>query len=175
MQSPNVLLLDEPTNDLDISTLTVLENYLDQFPGTVITVSHDRYFLNRVADQLLIFKGNAAIERYTGRFTDYLDQEAAKAHSESSKPKESKLASSKEQDQAPAEKKKLTYAEQLEWEKIDGELEALDEKRQAIESEMNTSGDNYEKLAKLQKQLNEVNTQHDEKTARWEYLSNYVD
>ena len=72
MQAPNVLLLDEPTNDLDISTLTVLENYLDQFPGTVITVSHDRYFLNRVADHLLIFKGNAEIVRYTGRFTDYL-------------------------------------------------------------------------------------------------------
>lgn len=175
MQSPNVLLLDEPTNDLDISTLTVLENYLDQFPGTVITVSHDRYFLNRVADQLLIFKGDAVIDRYTGRFTDYLDQEVAKVEVESSKPKESKLVSAKFQDKSPAEKTKLTYAEQLEWEKIDGELEALDEKRQAIENEMNASGDNYEKLAKLQKQLNEVNTQYDEKTARWEYLSNYVD
>ena len=82
MQAPNVLLLDEPTNDLDISTLTVLENYLDQFPGTVITVSHDRYFLNRVADHLLIFKGNAEIVRYTGRFTDYLAAQENAAKSE---------------------------------------------------------------------------------------------
>ncbi len=72
MQEPNVLLLDEPTNDLDVATLTVLEDYLDHFAGTVITVSHDRYFLDKVADTLLIFEGNAQIERYTGQFSDYL-------------------------------------------------------------------------------------------------------
>ena len=72
MQQPNVLLLDEPTNDLDIGTLTVLEDYLDNFAGTVITVSHDRYFLDKVADNLLVFNRNGDIERYTGRFTDYL-------------------------------------------------------------------------------------------------------
>ena len=77
--------------------------------------------------------------------------------------------------QQPKVKTKLTYAEQLEWEKIDDELEALDEQRQAIEAEMNASGDNYEKLAKLQKQLNDVTAKYDEKTARWEYLSEYVD
>lgn len=173
MQAPNVLLLDEPTNDLDISTLTVLENYLDQFPGTVITVSHDRYFLNRVADHLLIFKGNAEIVRYTGRFTDYL------AAQENAAPVAVKKTSSTPAattiTQQPKVKTKLTYAEQLEWEKIDDELEALDEQRQAIEAEMNASGDNYEKLAKLQKQLNDVTAKYDEKTARWEYLSEYVD
>lgn len=173
MQAPNVLLLDEPTNDLDISTLTVLENYLDQFPGTVITVSHDRYFLNRVADHLLIFKGNAEIVRYTGRFTDYL------AAQENAAPVAVKKTSSTPAvtttAQQPKVKTKLTYAEQLEWEKIDDELEALDEQRQAIEAEMNASGDNYEKLAKLQKQLNDVTAKYDEKTARWEYLSEYVD
>lgn len=173
MQAPNVLLLDEPTNDLDISTLTVLENYLDQFPGTVITVSHDRYFLNRVADHLLIFKGNAEIVRYTGRFTDYL------AAQENAAPvavkKTSSTTAATTTAQQPKVKTKLTYAEQLEWEKIDDELEALDEQRQAIEAEMNASGDNYEKLAKLQKQLNDVTAKYDEKTARWEYLSEYVD
>ncbi len=76
MQQPNVLLLDEPTNDLDIATLTVLEDYLDSFPGTVITVSHDRYFLDKVADQLLVFAGGGQIERAVGRFTDYLAQQA---------------------------------------------------------------------------------------------------
>lgn len=173
MQAPNVLLLDEPTNDLDISTLTVLENYLDQFPGTVITVSHDRYFLNRVADHLLIFKGNAEIVRYTGRFTDYLAAQENTAPVAVKKTSSTPAATTTAQQ--PKVKTKLTYAEQLEWEKIDDELEALDEQRQAIEAEMNASGDNYEKLAKLQKQLNDVTAKYDEKTARWEYLSEYVD
>lgn len=173
MQAPNVLLLDEPTNDLDISTLTVLENYLDQFPGTVITVSHDRYFLNRVADHLLIFKGNAEIVRYTGRFTDYLAAQENVAPVAVKKTSSTPAATTTAQQ--PKVKTKLTYAEQLEWEKIDDELEALDEQRQAIEAEMNASGDNYEKLAKLQKQLNDVTAKYDEKTARWEYLSEYVD
>lgn len=173
MQAPNVLLLDEPTNDLDISTLTVLENYLDQFSGTVITVSHDRYFLNRVADHLLIFKGNAEIVRYTGRFTDYLAAQENAAPVAVKKTSSTPAATTTAQQ--PKVKTKLTYAEQLEWEKIDDELEALDEQRQAIEAEMNASGDNYEKLAKLQKQLNDVTAKYDEKTARWEYLSEYVD
>lgn len=173
MQAPNVLLLDEPTNDLDISTLTVLENYLDQFPGTVITVSHDRYFLNRVADHLLIFKGNAEIVRYTGRFTDYLAAQENAAPVAVKKTSSTPAATTTAQQ--PKVKTKLTYAEQLEWEKIDDELEALDEQRQVIEAEMNASGDNYEKLAKLQKQLNDVTAKYDEKTARWEYLSEYVD
>ena len=173
MQAPNVLLLDEPTNDLDISTLTVLENYLDQFPGTVITVSHDRYFLNRVADHLLIFKGNAEIVRCTGRFTDYLAAQENAAPVAVKKTSSTPAATTTAQQ--PKVKTKLTYAEQLEWEKIDDELEALDEQRQAIEAEMNASGDNYEKLAKLQKQLNDVTAKYDEKTARWEYLSEYVD
>ena len=173
MQAPNVLLLDEPTNDLDISTLTVLENYLDQFPGTVITVSHDRYFLNRVADHLLIFKGNAEIVRYTGRFTDYLAAQENAAPVAVKKTSSTPAATTTAQQ--PKVKTKLTYAEQLEWEKIDDELEALDEQRQAIEAEMNASGDNYEKLAKLQKQLNDVTAKYDEKTARWEYLSEYID
>lgn len=173
MQAPNVLLLDEPTNDLDISTLTVLENYLDQFPGTVITVSHDRYFLNRVANHLLIFKGNAEIVRYTGRFTDYLAAQENAAPVAVKKTSSTPAATTTAQQ--PKVKTKLTYAEQLEWEKIDDELEALDEQRQAIEAEMNASGDNYEKLAKLQKQLNDVTAKYDEKTARWEYLSEYVD
>lgn len=176
MQQPNVLLLDEPTNDLDISTLTVLENYLDEFAGTVITVSHDRYFLDRVADQLLIFKGNGVIENYTGRFTDYLAQQAASSAKPA--PQKSTVKESKPQKHAeeqPKKKTKLTYAEKLEWDRIDGELDDLDHQQKTIENEMNASGDNYEKLAKLQKQLNDVQKQIDDKTSRWEYLSNYVE
>ena len=172
MQQPNVLLLDEPTNDLDIGTLTVLEDYLDDFSGTVITVSHDRYFLDRVADDLLIFKGQGQIERYTGRFTDYLANQVqttvpAKKASVEKKPV-AKQAEKKE-------KTKLTYAEQLEWEKINEQIDQLASQQEEIEMAMATNGDNYEKLAKLQAQLNQVTKELDDKTARWEYLSDYVD
>lgn len=176
MQQPNVLLLDEPTNDLDIGTLTVLEDYLDSFAGTVITVSHDRYFLDKVADDLLIFQGNGQIQRYTGRFTDYLkeeqavkeSQQAAKATTKKSQPPK-KVAS------APKKKTKLTYVEQLEWDHIDDDLDALDQQHQDLEKQMAAAASDYTKLADLQKQLNAVQKQIDEKTARWEYLSNFVD
>lgn len=179
MQQPNVLLLDEPTNDLDINTLEVLEDYLDDFDGTVITVSHDRYFLNRVADQLLIFKGNGDIQPYTGLFTDYL---AASEKEEKSQNKQHKQPTkvkpqSNEKPKQPAkkEKTKLTYAEQLEFNHLDDDLDQLDAQQKDLEKQMAANGDNYVKLAELQKKLNEVQKQVDEKTKRWEYLSNFVD
>lgn len=176
MQQPNVLLLDEPTNDLDISTLTVLENYLDDFDGTVITVSHDRYFLDRVASQLLIFQGNGVIKPYTGRFTDYLQEESqTKSKPASTSKKKAVKKAPEKQDNQQNKKTKLTYAEKLEWEHIDEELDKLDQQQTSIENEMNSSGDNYEKLAKLQKQLNDVQKQIDDKAKRWEYLSNYIE
>lgn len=176
MQQPNVLLLDEPTNDLDIGTLTVLEDYLDHFAGTVITVSHDRYFLDKVADDLLIFKGSGNIERYTGRFTDYLEdqqqQEAAlQAQKASNRPAKSAAPVKSEK----KVKTKLTYAEELEWKQINQDLDDLDTKQKQIEQQMADSADNYQKIAELQKQLDQVKQELDEKTARWEYLSNYVD
>lgn len=174
MQQPNVLLLDEPTNDLDISTLTVLEDYLDHFAGTVITVSHDRYFLDKVADQLLIFQGNGQIQPATGLFTDYL-KNAADQLSRQQKPqqktkqKQAKLQSTK------AAKHKLTYKEQVEWRGLEPAIEKLDQRSSELNDEMAANGDNYEKLAELQKELDEVNAENDRKMARWEYLSQFVD
>ena len=176
MQQPNVLLLDEPTNDLDIGTLTVLEDYLDNFAGTVITVSHDRYFLDKVADDLLIFHGNGQIQRYTGRFTDYLkEQQAAKDSQQAAKETVKKAKPAPKEKPAAKMKTKLTYAEQLEWNHIDDDLDQLDQKHQDLEKRMAAAASDYTKLADLQKQLNEVQKQIDEKTARWEYLSNFVD
>lgn len=172
MQQPNVLLLDEPTNDLDIGTLTVLEDYLDDFSGTVITVSHDRYFLDRVADDLLIFKGQGQIERYTGRFTDYLANQVQTTVPAKKAPVEKKPVAKQAEKK---EKTKLTYAEQLEWEKINEQIDQLASQQEEIETAMAVNGDNYEKLAKLQAQLNQVTKELDDKTARWEYLSDYVD
>ncbi|MGM9891728.1 ABC-F family ATP-binding cassette domain-containing protein [Limosilactobacillus sp.] len=176
MQQPNVLLLDEPTNDLDIGTLTVLEDYLDNFAGTVITVSHDRYFLDKVADNLLIFQGQGQIDRYTGYFTDYLkEQDAAKtaAREQATPVKKTKPATpSKKQ---PAKKTKLTYAEQIEWKQINDDLDQLSQQQQDLEEQMAAAANDYTKLATLQKKLNAVQQEVDEKTARWEYLSNYVE
>ncbi|MGV0001769.1 ABC-F family ATP-binding cassette domain-containing protein [Limosilactobacillus fermentum] len=172
MQQPNVLLLDEPTNDLDIGTLTVLEDYLDDFSGTVITVSHDHYFLDRVADDLLIFKGQGQIERYTGRFTDYLANQVQTTVPAKKAPVEKKPVAKQAEKK---EKTKLTYAEQLEWEKINEQIDQLASQQEEIETAMAANGDNYEKLAKLQAQLNQVTKELDDKTARWEYLSDYVD
>lgn len=176
MQQPNVLLLDEPTNDLDINTLEVLEDYLDDFDGTVITVSHDRYFLNRVADQLLIFKGNGDIQPYTGLFTDYLAASEKEEKSQNKQPTKVKPQSNEKPKQpAKKEKTKLTYAEQLEFNHLDDDLDQLDAQQKDLEKQMAANGDNYVKLAELQKKLNEVQKQVDEKTKRWEYLSNFVD
>lgn len=176
MQQPNVLLLDEPTNDLDIGTLTVLEDYLDNFAGTVITVSHDRYFLDKVADDLLIFHGNGQIQRYTGRFTDYLkEQQAAKDSQQEAKATAKKAKPEPKEKPAAKKKTKLTYAEQLEWNHIDDDLDQLDQQHQDLEKQMAEAASDYTKLADLQKQLNKVQKQIDEKTARWEYLSNFVD
>lgn len=176
MQQPNVLLLDEPTNDLDISTLTVLEDYLDHFAGTVITVSHDRYFLDKVADNLLIFKGNGQIERATGRFTDYL-QHAAQSSNEkkSATPKKAKASSVSEQTEDKNKKHKLTYKEQMEWKELEPAIEKLDQRSSELQQEMAANGDNYEKLAELQTELDQVNAENDQKMARWEYLSQFVD
>ncbi|CAJ1227741.1 ABC-F family ATP-binding cassette domain-containing protein [Levilactobacillus zymae] len=173
MEQPNVLLLDEPTNDLDISTLTVLEDYIAQFAGTVITVSHDRYFLDKVADRLLIFDGNGQIERYSGQFSDYLAAQKPSHKPAATKPK---TTAKPEQPTAPTAKKKvkLTYAEQKEWEGIEGVIDDLEAKKAAVQKDMNANGANYDKLADLQQQLDDLDQQLDQKVARWEYLSEYA-
>ncbi|AYM03237.1 ABC-F family ATP-binding cassette domain-containing protein [Levilactobacillus yiduensis] len=175
MEQPNVLLLDEPTNDLDISTLTVLEDYISQFAGTVITVSHDRYFLDKVADRLLIFTGNGQIKRYSGRFSSYLaDAQAQSKHAtKAEKPKPAEKPAEKAD--APKKKVKLTYAEQKEWEGIEGEIDGLEDKKSKVQADMNANGANYDKLADLQAQLDDLDHQLDDKMTRWEYLSEYAE
>lgn len=168
IQQPNVLLLDEPTNDLDIATLTILEDYFRSFPGAVITVSHDRYFLDKVADKLLVFQGNGKQELYYGNMSSYLlKQKETQQPAEKAKPK----IQSKE----PAEKKKLSYMEQKEWETIEDEIAELEEKILLLQEEMNHQGDNFTRLQELQNDVSETEAQLEEKMARWEYLSEWVE
>ncbi|EPI2261783.1 ABC-F family ATP-binding cassette domain-containing protein [Enterococcus faecium] len=168
IQQPNVLLLDEPTNDLDIATLTILEDYFRSFPGAVITVSHDRYFLDKVADKLLVFQGNGKQELYYGNMSSYLlKQKETQQPAEKAKPR----IQSKE----PAEKKKLSYMEQKEWETIEDEIAELEEKISLLQEEMNHQGDNFTRLQELQNDVSETEAQLEEKMARWEYLSEWVE
>lgn len=175
MMQPNVLLLDEPTNDLDIGTLTVLEDYLDSFNGTVITVSHDRYFLDKVADQLLIFNGQGDIEPYAGMYTDYLDQLNQQSRATSAKKRNPDDEQKPVVEKPTKEKTKLTYAEQKEWETIEDDIDQLEQQKQDIQGQMQENGDQYDKLAKLQAELESLDQQIDDKTERWEYLSEYAE
>ena len=165
IQQPNVLLLDEPTNDLDIATLTVLEDYLQEFSGAVITVSHDRYFLDKVAEKLLIFEGDGKIVSYFGSIMEYLDQQ---------KPvKEEKAVKAKPQ---PKErKKKLSYNEQKEWETIEDDIALLESKIDELTEAMNHQGDDFTKLQDLQKEIDQTEQDLDEKMNRWEYLSEIIE
>ncbi|AQW22089.1 multidrug ABC transporter ATP-binding protein [Lentilactobacillus curieae] len=173
MEQPNVLLLDEPSNDLDISTLTVLENYINHFQGTVITVSHDRYFLDKVADRLLIFEGNGKIEEHRGRFSEYLKTVAQQktAIKKQTKEKQQNVAKDTEK---PKEKTKLSYMEKKEYATIEEDIDKLEAKKTAVQQEMGTvDGSDYGKLSDLQNQKDELDDRINEKMNRWEYLSQF--
>jgi ATP-binding cassette subfamily F protein uup len=174
MHEPNVLLLDEPTNDLDIATLTVLENYLETFPGTVITVSHDRYFLDKVADELLIFDGNGKIEQARGMFTDYLQKQADAGKEAATMEAPKKQEAAPAEPEAPKKKVKLTYMEQKEYDTLMPQIDKLDEEITQINADMQANGDDYGKLAELQKQLDEANAKQDELMNRYLELDEYV-
>ncbi len=169
LQQPNVLLLDEPTNDLDISTLTVLEDFLNDFAGAVMTVSHDRYFLDKVANQLYMFQGDGVVTRYDGLFSQYLAQQAAEKTAQVAKVVQPKPTTPA----APA-KKKLTYHEKKEWETIEDDITELETRLQAIPDEMAKFGTDYVKLGELQKEQDQLEAALEEKMLRWEYLSEIV-
>lgn len=166
LQRPNVLLLDEPTNDLDIATLTVLEHFLQGFSGPVIIVSHDRYFLDKVANKILAFE-DSGIETFFGNYTDYLDEKAFLASRSAislEMPKE-------KTEKIKASKKRMSYFEKQEWASIEDEITSLEDRIQVIESEMLTCGSDFTKLSDLQKELEEKNKSLLEKYERYEYLS----
>lgn len=167
IEKPNVLLLDEPTNDLDIATLTVLEQFLQQFAGPVITVSHDRYFLDKVANKILAFE-NGTVREFFGNYTDYLDEKAFEVEileKQVQAEKTSKVAKKE------PSKKRMSYFEKQEWATIEEDISQLEERIEAIEAEMLTCGSDFTRLSDLQKELDEKNERLLEKYERYEYLS----
>ena len=167
VSAPNILLLDEPTNDLDIETLTILEDYLDSFAGAVIAVSHDRYFLDRIADSIFDVRGGGVVDIYSGNFSDYLEKRPPEIE-EKRIPVEKKTA---EPRQPKPQKLKFSFKEQREYETIDADIAALEEEKADCENKINSAGGDYVLLMELNEKLEDINKRLDEKTERWMYLT----
>ena len=185
MSAPNVLILDEPTNDLDIQTLTILENYLDGFDGIIIVVSHDRYFLDRTVRRIFAFEGEGAIRQYEGGYSDYLIRKeleglpdmTVKSMGVGSAAQTEKSGSENSAEDSRAtwkkhdKKLKFSYKEQREFETIDEEITALEEKIEVLDAQMLENASNSVKLNELLEKKEEVSQQLDEKMDRWVYLN----
>ncbi len=174
MEAPNVLILDEPTNDLDIQTLTILEDYLDTFAGIVITVSHDRYFLDRIVNRIFAFEEGGHLKQYEGGYTDYLEKVKPIAKQEKSK-LEKKENNGKKFQKEHQKKLKFTYKEQKEFETIDDDIAKLEEKIEQLDEEIMENATNSGKLAELTQQKEETEEALNKKMDRWVYLNDLAE
>lgn len=181
MEAPNVLVLDEPTNDLDIQTLTILEDYLDSFPGIVVTVSHDRYFLDKIATRIFAFEGEGVINQYEGNFSDYKEakllqkEEENKDNSGIKDADEDKKSASIATWKQKSTKPKFTYQEQREYETIDDAIEKLEQEISATEEEITLAATDYTKLNELTMHKERLEKSLEEKMERWVYLNDLAE
>ncbi|MDG4656293.1 ABC-F family ATP-binding cassette domain-containing protein [Ectobacillus antri] len=171
MGEPNVLLLDEPTNDLDTQTLTVLEDYLEDFPGVVITVSHDRYFLDKTAEELFVFEGEGNVRVFFGSYSEYLEEKKqVEALKKADAVKERKVA-----EQPKQKKRKLSYQEQREWDGIEDKIATLEEKLEEIGAALEKVGADFERAQQLTNEQEQVEAELEQAMMRWEELSEIVE
>ncbi len=174
MERPNVLLLDEPTNNLDIDTLNILEQYIEEFPGAVLTVSHDRYFLDKITDKLLVFEGDGVIREFFGTAEEYfLNAQAKDKQTQSVRQKEA------QQNKQPAlnqtkEKTKLSYMEEKEWATIEKDIMALEEQVEELEAGIVEAGSDFGTIDQLFKEKSALEEKLEKKYERWEYLTQFV-
>lgn len=171
MSAPNILLLDEPTNDLDVETLTILEDYLSEFPGAVVAVSHDRYFLDKIAQSILEVRPDGEIRRTMGGYSDYLLQRPAEDALAAPK----KEASSREKRSERPQKLRFSFKEQREYETIDADIAALEAQIADCDAEMERCASDYVRLQELSAQKDALSAQLDEKTERWIYLNDLAE
>lgn len=171
MENPNVLLLDEPTNDLDVQTLTILEEYVQNFNGAVITVSHDRYFLDKVCDKLFVFMGDGEIKQFTGNYTNYIkinpNTVSADKEKGAEKAKLDAKSNYKQRERAP----KFTYKEKLEYEKIDENIEETEKKISDVEDKIDKAGSDFVRLQELTEEKETLEEDLENLMDRWEYLN----
>ena len=172
MSAPNILLLDEPTNDLDIETLTILEDYLDSFPGAVIAVSHDRYFLDKIAESILEVDGEGGIERYMGNYGDYLRQRKPREKSAAPAPKKEPPAP---RSANRPQKLRFSFREQREYDAIDDDIARLESEIARCDAEISANASDYVKLQALTEDKRALEAQLDEKTERWVYLNDLAE
>ena len=169
MKNPNFLVLDEPTNDLDIQTLQILEEYLEDFPGCVIVVSHDRYFMDKVVDHLLVFKGNGVVKDFPGNYTQYREWSRLERKGQ---PAEPKVSGGKKKNTAQKEqKRKLTYKERLELQQLEKDLQALETEQKDIEQQLCSGKLSVDELTEKSHRLPQIKAEMDEKEMRWLELS----
>ncbi|WLR52913.1 ABC-F family ATP-binding cassette domain-containing protein [Bacillus tianshenii] len=169
MGEPNVLFLDEPTNDLDVQTLAILEDYLESFPGVVITVSHDRYFLDKVVDHLICFHGNGVIDRFQGNYSDYLEKQKLEKESSTKQPKEKHEAPKVEA--KPKKRKKLSYKDQIEWNEIEDRITNLEQCNEELQQKIAEAGSDIGAVNDLFKEQQQVEEELEQAMERWEELS----
>lgn len=167
MQSPNMLILDEPTNDLDIMTLNVLEEYLLEFKGSLIIVSHDRYFLDKCVDHLFVFEGDGRIKDFVGQYSEYREYIKERESAERNTERSATPQKSSQQRQHDTSKRKLTYKEQRELEQIESDLSSLAEERAQLESEISSGTLPYDRLSEVSKRIEAIIAETDEKEMRW--------
>ena len=176
MKNPNFLVLDEPTNDLDIQTLQVLEEYLQDFPGCVIIVSHDRYFMDKVVDHLLVFKGQGVIKDFPGNYTQFREWQNLQLKEEANVPKnKTTKATPKRSSQRDSQKKRLSYNEKREFEQLEKDITRLENEQKQIEEELCSGKLSVEELTEKSKRLPVLKEELDEKSMRWLELSEFAE
>ena len=171
IQNPNFLILDEPTNDLDVLTLNVLENFLIDFPGCLLVVSHDRYFMDKIVEHLFVFRGNAVIEDFPGSYSDFRKSESQKSQESKTNSEEAALKSEKNDWREKAPGGKLSYSEQREYQKLEDEILQLEQQKEAIQLKFSDSSLSGEAIDLLSINLKEILDRIAEKTTRWFELS----
>lgn len=175
MEAPNILVLDEPTNDLDTQTLAILEDYLDNYDGIVITVSHDRYFLDRIVSRIFAFEGNGKIEQYEGGYTDYMAKKPEPVESSETGAKTKNVQSDSKSTWGHAQKLKFTFKEAKEYETIEQDIASVEEKLEEIDKKMLACATDAGKLNALTKEQTELNDKLEYLMERWEYLEDLAD
>ena len=177
MRNPNFLVLDEPTNDLDIVTLQILEEYLQDFPGCVIVVSHDRYFMDKVVDHLLVFKGQGEVKDFPGNYTQYREwasMEESREPRDSRDTRESRNSRDTRDNRDSSDRRRMSYKEKREFEQLEKDIAALEAEKKQIENALSSGTISVEKITELSKRLPVLNDELDEKSMRWLELSEMI-